>query len=233
MIKAILMDFNGVVINDEPIQMRVYRDVLAKEGIALTEADYYSCLGMDDRRFIEAAYERAGQTPGPNKVLEILEAKTEAWREIVSDDLPLFPGVENFIRKAARQFTLGLVSMSNHQEIDFVFERSRLGELFSIIVTAEDVSSCKPDPECYRTGFRMIDAFRTARGHLPMTHPECLVIEDSPPGVKAGVGADLQVLGVPNTVPADELRKAGARWIAKDLNDWWPESVNLAFAYRK
>jgi len=42
MIKALLMDWNGVVINDEPIQMRAYQDVLAKEGIALTEADYYS-----------------------------------------------------------------------------------------------------------------------------------------------------------------------------------------------
>jgi beta-phosphoglucomutase len=229
-IKALLLDFNGVIINDEPIQMRVYQDVLAKEGIALTEADYYSCLGMDDRRFVEAAYQRAGQTPGSNKVLEIVQAKSEAWREVVSADLPLFPGVENFIRKAARQFTLGLVSMSNHQEIDFVLERSRLRELFSIVVTAEDVSECKPDPECYRTGFRMIDAVRTAQGHLPMTHPECLVIEDSPPGVKAGVAADLQVLAVANTVSADELRAAGARWIAKDINDWWPESIKLAFA---
>jgi beta-phosphoglucomutase-like phosphatase (HAD superfamily) len=63
-----------------------------------------------------------------------------------------------------------------------------------------------------------------------MTHLECLVIEDSPPGVEAGVGADLQVLGVTNTVSADQLRAAGARWIAKDLNDWFPESVRLAFA---
>ena len=230
MIKAILMDFNGVVINDEPIQMRAYQDVLGKEGITLTEADYYSCLGMDDRRFVEAAYKRAGQTPEPNKVLEIAQAKTEAWREVVSNNLPLFPGVENFIRKAARQFTLGLVSMSKHEEIDFVLEHSRLGELFSIMVTTEDVVACKPDPECYRLGFQRIDAFRTSHHHLPMTHAECLVIEDSPPGVEAGVKADLHVLGVTNTVSEEQLRAAGARWIAKDLNDWFPESIKLAFA---
>src|SRR5437867_12014183 len=118
MIKAILMDFNGIIIDDEPIQMRVYQQVLAKEGIPLTEEDYYSCLGMDDRRFVEAAYKRAGQTPATNKVLELVEAKTESWREAVSDKLPLFPGIENFIRKAANGFTLGLVSMCNHIEID-------------------------------------------------------------------------------------------------------------------
>jgi HAD superfamily hydrolase (TIGR01509 family) len=230
MIKALLMDFNGIVINDERLQMRIYQDLLAKEGIALSEAEYYSCLGMDDRRFVEAAYERAGQTPGSNKVLEIIEHKTEAWREAVTDELPLFPGVENFIRKAAQEFTLGLVSMCNHVEIDYVLEQSGLGELFAVVVSAEDVSQSKPDPECYRTGFQWIDAYRTSHGHLPMTHQECVVIEDSPAGVRAGVAADLQVLGVPNTVPAEELRKAGARWIAKDLNDWWPESIRLAFA---
>jgi beta-phosphoglucomutase len=230
MIKAILMDFNGIVINDEPLQMRVYQDVLAREGIALTEADYYSCLGMDDRRFVEAAYERAGRSPEQNKVLEMIEAKTEAWRETVADGLPLFPGVENFIRKASHQFILGLVSMCNHQEVDYVLERSGLGKFFSVVITAEDVSACKPDPECYQTGFRLIDAARIAQGHLPMTHSECLVIEDAPAGVEAGVRADLQVLGITNTVSADALRTAGARWVAGDLNDWWPESIRLAFA---
>jgi HAD superfamily hydrolase (TIGR01509 family) len=230
MIKALLLDFNGIIINDEPLQMRIYQDVLAKDGIALTEADYYSCLGMDDRRFVEAAYKRAGQTPEPNKVLEIIENKIELWREAVSDNMPLFPGIENFIRKASQELSLGLVSMCNHVEVDHVLEVTGLGELFDVVVTARDVAEAKPDPECYRAGFNKLDAYRTAAGHLPMTHPECVVIEDSPAGVKAGVAADLQVLGVPNTVSADELRAAGARWIAKDLNDWWPESIKLAFA---
>ena len=45
MIKAILMDFNGVIINDEPVQMRAYQEVLKEEGIDLTEADYFASLG--------------------------------------------------------------------------------------------------------------------------------------------------------------------------------------------
>ena len=230
MIKALLLDYNGIIIDDEPLQMRIYQQILADEGIALTDADYYSCLGMDDRRFVEAAYERAGQEPAPNKVLEIVEHKVERWREAIADELPLFPGIENFIKKASQDFALGLVSMCNHIEIDHVMERSGLGKYFSVVVSAEDVSKAKPDPECYRSGFNWLDSARIANGHLPMTHRECIVIEDSPAGVRAAVAADLQVLGVPNTVPAEELRNAGSRWIAKDLNDWWPESVRLAFA---
>jgi beta-phosphoglucomutase len=122
------------------------------------------------------------------------------------------------------------VSMSSRQDIEYVLERAGLTDCFEIIVSAEDVSHCKPDPQCYRIGFRELDLARTTKGHLPMIHSECVVIEDSPPGVQAGVAADLPVLGVTNTVEAEKLRAAGATWIAKNLDDWFPESFRRAFA---
>lgn len=230
MIKAILMDFNGVIIDDEPIQMRAYQELLKAEGIELTEEDYYSALGMDDKTFVEAAYERAGKAPEPNKVLEITLAKSEKWREIVADGMPLFPGVENFVRKMSQQMSLGIASMSRRDDIDHILNMTDLAGCFSTIVSANDVSNCKPDPECYREGFRRLDLARIANGHLPMAHTECLVIEDSPPGVQAGRAAGLPVLGVTNTVAAEALRAAGAEWTAKDLNDWMPESIQRVFS---
>ena len=86
MIKAILMDFNGVIINDEPLQMKAYQEILKKEGIDLTEDDYYASLGMDDKTFVEAAYARAAKTPETNKVLEITLAKSNRWRELVAEE---------------------------------------------------------------------------------------------------------------------------------------------------
>lgn len=229
MIKALLLDFNGIIIDDEPIQMRVYQEILAAEGIALTDADYMASLGMDDRTFVEKAYERVGKNPEGNKVLEISQAKTFKWREAVANEVPLFPNVENFIKKAANEFALGIVSMAKIDEIEYILERTGLSGLFSVIISAEEVDKPKPDPQCYREGFRQLDLARIAKGHLPMIHSDCVVIEDSPPGVEAARAADLPVLGVTNTVSAEELRKAGATWIAKDLNDWWPESIRRAF----
>jgi HAD superfamily hydrolase (TIGR01509 family) len=229
MIKALLMDFNGVIIDDEPIQMRVFQELLAEDGVALTDADYMSSLGMDDKTFVDAAYKRVGQTPETNKVLEITQKKTAKWRDIVTNEMPLFPGVENFVKKAANEFALGIVSMAKLEEIEYILEQTGLGECFSVIISAEEVDNPKPDPQCYRRGFRQLDLYRIAQGHLPMIHSECVVIEDSPPGVAAARAADLPVLGVSNTVSADELRAAGARWIAKDLNDWWPESIRRAY----
>ncbi|MBC7900286.1 MAG: HAD family phosphatase [Saprospiraceae bacterium] len=230
MIKAILMDFNGVIINDEPIQLGAYREILKNEGIDLSDEDYYSSLGMDDKTFVRAAFDRAGKKPETNKILEITQAKTQKWREIISTEVPLFPGMKNFVRKMSKEFTLGVVSMANRQEIDHILETTGLLDCFSIVVSAENVSKCKPDPECYREGFRLIDSARTSRGHLPMIHGDCVVIEDSPPGVAAGKSAGLPVLGVTNTVGEDELRKAGADWVADYLDDWMPDSFRRVYS---
>lgn len=229
MIKALLLDFNGVVIDDESIQHDVYRELFKADGIDVTDELYYSRLGMDDKTFVASILEEAGKPAGIDLVLELTTAKTQRWRDTVAGRLPLFPGIENFVRKMSREFALGLVSMSKREEIDFVIEKAGFANLFSVIVSAEEVSKCKPDPECYRKGFEQIDLVRIAQGHLPMTHSECLVIEDSPPGVMAGKRADLQVLGVANTVSANKLRKAGADWVAKSLDDWMPESIRGAF----
>lgn len=230
MIKAILFDFNGVIIDDEPIQMNAYKEILAKEGIALTEEDYYSCLGMDDKTFVAEAYRRAEKEPETNKVLEVTLAKTARWREMITDELPIFDGMVDFIKKMSNDFALGIVSMAKREEIAFVLERAGLSDCFSIIISAEDVTNCKPDPECYIKGFNALDSFRIRREHLPMVHKECLVIEDSPPGIAAGKKAGLKTLGVTNTVSAEALRAAGADAVAKNLDDWMPGSVRGVFS---
>jgi len=229
MIKAILFDFNGVIIDDEPLQLKAYQEILANDGVALTEEDYYSCLGMDDKTFVATAYERAGKTPETNKILETTLAKSAKWREMVADELPLFPGVVDFIKKMANDFALGIVSMARREEIEHVLDAAGLRDCFSVIVSAEDVENCKPHPECYVRGFNALDSFRIKQKHLPMVHGECLVIEDSPPGIASAKAAGLKALGVTNTVEAEALRKAGADAVSKNLDDWMPETARRVF----
>jgi len=224
------MDFNGVILNDEPVQMKAYQEVLKADAIDLTEDDYFSSLGMDDKTFVTNAFERAGKKVDAARIEEIIEAKSAKWKTMVSAELPLFDGIGDFIERMSREFTLGIVSMARRREIDFVLETSGLAKYFSTVVSAENTSKCKPDPECFRTGFRQIDAIRTAQGHLPITHGDCLVIEDSPPGVAGARSADLPALGVTNTVSAERLREAGAGAVATDLRDWMPDSIRRVFA---
>jgi len=230
MIKAILMDWNGVVINDEQIQCEAYREVMRPYGIELTDEAYYARMGMNDRAFVKSVFDEAGKPIDDSELRSVLDAKTAKWRESVSSDVPIFDGVENFVKKSSKELALGVVSMAKREEIDHVLNLTGLRPYFSVILSAEDIATHKPDPECYREGFRQIDLHRIAQSHLPMVHADCLVIEDSPQGVQAGKAADLPVLGVTNTVSADVLRTAGADATAVRLDDWMPESLRRVFA---
>ncbi len=229
MIKAILMDFNGVIINDEPLHMKGYQEILKSEGIDLTEEDYYASLGMDDKAFILTAHARAGREISDINLQKMIVEKTAKWREMVDAEIPLFEGTENFVRKMEQEFALGIVSMAVREEIEYILDKTNLRDCFSIIVSAEDVANHKPNPECYRKGFRMLDAVRTRRGHNPIVQSECLVIEDSPQGIMAGKAAGLKTLGVSNTVSAEKLREAGADSATKSLADWMPDTIRRVF----
>jgi phosphoglycolate phosphatase/beta-phosphoglucomutase len=229
MIKALLFDFNGVIIDDEHLQMEAYQEVLREEGIDLTEEGYLACLGMNDEVFLKTIYERAEKDLDGDKLPGLVDAKTAKWREKIDKQIPLFEGMDDFIKRMANDFTLGLVSMARKPEIDYVLDKTDLRKCFSAIVTAEDVSSVKPDPECYREGFRRVDLARTTVGKSPITRRECVVIEDSPPGIVSGKLARLKTLGVTSTVGADELRQAGADAVTDKLTEWFPESFRQVF----
>ena len=231
MIQAIFFDFNGVIINDEPIQLKAYQEALPAEGITLTEEEYYNCLGMDDRTFVRAAFERAGKSLTDETAQSVIERKTELHRRMIEDDLPLFPGVVTFIKALSRHYSLGLVSMARRVEIDHVLRRARLDHIFTVIVSAEDAHTCKPDPCCYQRALEQLNEKRRAARRLPLLPRECLVIEDSPPGIQAGRAAGgMKTLGVTNTVSEEALRAARADVVTKSLADWTVDAVHHVFS---
>lgn len=229
MIKAIFFDFNGVIIDDEKIQMKAYQEVLRGHDINLTEEWYFGALGMDDRTFVRSMFAKAGK-PLTDQVLDtVIDNKTAIHREIIKDELPLFPGVLTFLNAASRHFSLGLVSMANRNEVGHVFERADLTPLFSVVVTAEDTSACKPAPDCYVSGLAKLNEKRQSERLLPLLPSECLAIEDSPPGIESARVAGMRTLGVTNTVAEDALRAAGADVVSANLSDWNVDAVCRLF----
>jgi phosphoglycolate phosphatase/beta-phosphoglucomutase len=230
MIKAIFFDFNGVIIDDETIQMKAFQEVLRGHDVNITEEWYFDSLGMDDRTFVRSMFSRAGKPLNDQLMQTVIEAKTAMHRDIIKDELPLFPGVLTFLKSASRHFSLGLVSMANINEVGYVFERADLTPLFDVVVTAEDTSVCKPAPDCYACGLEMLNQKRQQERSLPLLPSECLAIEDSPPGIESARGAGMRTLGVTNTVGEKELRAAGADVVTGSLADWTVEAVRLVYS---
>jgi beta-phosphoglucomutase len=229
MIEAIFFDFNGVIIDDERIHLKAYREVLAAEGVALTDEDYYASLGMDDAAFVRAAYARSGKSLTEETMREVIKREHELHRQFIKADLPVSSGVVAFIREASRQYELGIVSMAGREEIDHVLDLAHLRREFSVFVTAEPGLKHKPAPDCYRRALELLNEQRRDVRKMPLLSRECLVIEDSPPGIEAARTAGMRTLGVTNTVSATALRSARAEVVTPNLSDWTTSAVHHLF----
>lgn len=229
MIEAILFDFNGVIINDERIHLKAYREVLRGEDVALTDEDYFASLGMDDAAFVRAAFARAGCPLTGERMQAVISREHELHRAFIKEDLPVSAGVVTFIKAAARQFQLGVVSMAERSEIDHVLQLVSLVNLFSVFVSAEPGLKNKPEPDCYLRGLALLNEGRHADRELPLQARECLVIEDAPPGVRAARAAGMRTIGLTTTVSEAELRAAGADVVTASLADWSVDAVHHLF----
>jgi HAD superfamily hydrolase (TIGR01509 family) len=229
MIQAVFFDFNGVIVDDEPLQMKAYQAALSQEGIALTEAEYYGSLGTDDVAFVRLAFERAGRELPEETLRAVVERKAARHRELLGEGVPLFPGVVTFVKALARQYPLGVVSMASRAEIDYALTRANLAGAFTVVVSAEDASACKPDPSCYNCALDQLNRRRAEAQVVPLQAADCLVVEDAPPGVRAARAAGMRALGVANTVAERELREAGAEVVTRSLADWTVDAVRLVF----
>src|ERR1043165_2197641 len=190
MIQAVFFDFNGVIIDDEPLHLRAFGEALREEGIEQTEAEYFDSLGMDDATFVRAAFERAGRELSDEVLRRVIEREAASHRAALEKDLPLFPGV---------------------------------------IVSAADWTACKPDPCCYTKALELLNARRGQAQVLPIAAEECLVVEDSPPGIRSARAAGMRTPRGTNTVSDQALRDAGADVVTRSLADWTPDAVHHVF----
>src|SRR5438045_1918870 len=137
MTQAIFFDFNGVIINDERIHLKAYREILAHEGVELSDADYFASLGMDDVAFVRAAFARGNKPLTDELMRGVIEREHAKHREMIKSDLPVASGVVAFIKELARRYDLGIVSMAERSEIDHVLKLADISEEVSLIISAE------------------------------------------------------------------------------------------------
>ncbi len=229
MIQAILFDFNGVIINDERIHLKAYREVFAAEGVSLADEEYFPCLGMDDAAFVRTAFARTGRELTDEAMRVVIDREHELHRALIKAELPVSQGVVTFIKAAARKYQLGIVSMAERSEIDYALQLASLGKVFSVFVSAEPGLRHKPAPDCYLRGLDLLNAQRRADHKLALVARECLAIEDAPPGIEAARAAGMHTVGVTTTVSEADLRAVGADVVTGSLADWSIDAVQHLF----
>ncbi len=200
---AVIFDFDGVIIDTEPLHFKAFRELCAGDGADITWEDYQQhMMGSDDRDALRDIARRYGLSISEFDLPAAIERKARIFLELLHNSaLELNAGVVRLLEDLhAREVPMGLCSGALASDIDPVWERWDLGRFFLARVSADHVDRSKPHPASYRLALTRVEE-RAGRGAL--APQRTVAIEDTASGAQSARDAGLRVLGVhPEPPPA-------------------------------
>jgi beta-phosphoglucomutase len=197
---AIIFDFDGVIVDSEPMHEAALRATLGAEGMHFTPQEYRTkYLGFDDRDICVGVAQSNGRTLSEQDLARLMRLKCEKTMEAIAAGVAApFPGSVELLRAAGAAAPVAICSGARREEIDAVLARLGAVGLAQVIVSADDVAKSKPDPQSYRLAVE----------RLGVRAPRCVAIEDTAWGVQSALGAGVQVIAVCHSMTAVELGAA-------------------------
>jgi HAD superfamily hydrolase (TIGR01509 family) len=195
-IQALIFDMNGVIVDDEHLHRQAYEMVFDKLGHSLSQADYddYFVGRVDEDAFRDACAAKCIEAG----LEDCLELKCGYYRELAAHNLVPLPGVLDFIAGCAARYPLALATSAIKAEAGLIMREFNLEPYFKAMVTAEDVTRGKPDPQ----------VFWLAARRLGVAPEHCLVVEDSTAGVEAAKAAGMACLAITSSYGRRQLSQA-------------------------
>ena len=188
--KALLLDFNGTLSEDEPILCRIFQELFEEAGKPLSEEEYYGQLaGFSDREIVQMWLGRDDPA--------LLDRKSARYREL-ADGSTVSDRAREAVRYAAEHAVVAVVSGSARAEIQPVLAASGVADSITVLVAEDDIRRSKPDPEGYLIAVHL----------LGIAAEDGAAVEDSEAGVAAAKAAGLYCVGVTTTQPAERLSAA-------------------------
>jgi HAD superfamily hydrolase (TIGR01509 family) len=229
-LKAVLFDFNGVIINDEPLHRELINEILIAENLRFNPAEYQQfCLGRSDRACLGDLLANRGRIVSDSYLTQLISRKAQAYAQKLEsvEKLPIYPGLDDLIFKIrAAQVKIAVVSGALRSEVELVLNRAKLAQYFSAIVGGDDITASKPEPEGYLLA---VERLNHQYPSLNLKPSECLAIEDTLVGIQAAKRAGVKVVGVAHTYPFHMLQR-WANWAVDYLYDLEIERVQQVFS---
>lgn len=225
MLAAVIFDFDGIIVDTEPLHYKAFQEVLVPLGLGYSWEEYLGCyIGFDDRDAFREVFRAGGEPLADQELKRLIDEKAQAFQRIISAGVEPYPGVVELVRSIAGKLPLGLCSGALPADIDPILGQLGIAGLFDVVVTAGDVAASKPDPASYVLALERL----TARFPDRVISPEAtLAIEDTPAGIASATGAGLRALAVTNSYPEERL--AGAFRIVASLAGIDLEGLRLLF----
>ncbi len=213
MIKAVLFDFDGVIVNSEPLHKKTFLELLAPYGVKISDEAWYREFAGTGSRSIFARLLKEHKIKGDPD--ELVAKRKILFHQGVDQGLvDKVPGVEKLLEKAmAMGIKMAIVSGGHRGYIDKILKMYRLGGYFQAIITAESLPERKPNPAPFLAAARLLN----------VRPEECLVIEDSYSGCSAGKKAGMTVIWLR---PDPSMPEAECDYVISDLREADMEKIN-------
>ncbi|MBW4465561.1 MAG: HAD family phosphatase [Pegethrix bostrychoides GSE-TBD4-15B] len=228
-LKAVLFDFNGVLINDEPLHSKLLEQILIAENLRPNPDEFREvCLGRSDRACLSELLARRGRVVAADYLDKLIIKKSQAYLQQIAaiERLPSYAGLKDFIfQLKAAGIVMAVVSGAVRSEIELVLQRLDLAQQFAVIVAGDEIWQSKPDPAGYLLAVQRLNQRDPA---LQLQPAECLVIEDSFAGIAAGKAAGMQVVGVANSYPFHMMQRL-SNWAVDYLSELELERIQQVF----
>jgi beta-phosphoglucomutase len=198
MLSAVIFDFDGVIVDSEPIHYQAFQAVLDSGGKEFSWEEYREhYLGFDDRDVFRKLFESGQETLAKIDLDRLIAAKAKAFQLIFQHaTVKPFPGVVDLIRDLSGKIPIALCSGGRLADILPILRMLEIENAFKVIVTAEDTLMSKPDPAPYLLAIRNLGLADAARA---------IAIEDSMAGISSAKNAGLNVLAVTNSRDSAQL----------------------------
>lgn len=202
MLQAIIFDFDGIIVDSEPLHFQATQRVFSPLGAALDFQLYLQeCVGQPDLENFRRLCSKFQIETNGDHLQTLIRAKINHYRQLLKTEAKACAGAISLIKNAAQHFPLAICSGSFRNEIQellSLLDNEHLAPYFKQLTTIEDVPAGKPDPAGYRLTAERLNVL-----------PEfCLAIEDSPAGIIAAKAAGMRVLAVTTTHPREKLSLA-------------------------
>ncbi len=221
-IRGMIFDFNGVLVDDEPLHFQAFQRTLEREGLTLSWEEYHeNYLPYDDKNFFLNFLRDHGGSIEPKRINHLMKLKSQEYLGMVEKEPPMIEPSVRFVTQLPSELFLAVASGAARAEIEFILTHIGLLERFLTIVAAEDVINGKPHPE----GFQK--ALGGLQTHQPDLNASQVVgIEDSYRGIPAVQAAGMKCIAVATTYPADRLCEADL--VIDNFEGWTLESLETA-----
>ncbi len=207
-LRAIIFDCDGVLLDSEPLHFTALKKVLGERSQALTEELYKErYLTLDDRGCFSLFYKDHNLPLSHDELARLLEEKTQVFQDLIATEgvLP-FPAVPEFVMALSQRYPLAVASGARKHELEMLLEAAGIRPYFEHVISADDVTKGKPDPESYLKAIEAMNA--SGKRPTPIRPAECVVIEDSREAIAPIHNAGMKCIAVATSYPTFVLSGA-------------------------